>query len=753
VEDAQDILESVQTEGDTQIGRVQAKGNEIIDSLPDDFTEIQNELNALNGSLVDVKADLADVENEINTKTEVHPVPSISFSGNTSNSDPLVVTTGGYVYFRNFESAYTTMRSVSCGASYSISNGDVLFYDILTRTLSISGSNSDVIDDNHVALLWKHGTFIKGAWAVYYYEYVLNAAYPGVKEYAEQNRSLFDVTPFQAISFSGNETASDPLIVSTGGYYLTRNYDSNVGTCYRTRSCDATYTINNGYGLFYKISTNALSIIQVSTMPSDDYIVLLFKNSTTIKGLWAVYYNQKNLIAKFNGIGAFSKNYTRASKTVGSFYSAFADVQIVEGRTYEINVNTGSDTGTVILTTAANINSASIVQTLGIKKSYIFTANATQATALYVGCYIKAENTDPAVIDIYVNDLSNKYNAPVLHNYQQIEQISRVQQPIPDYFNSYLDGKITDINDAMAQSYNMDAYIFVTDNHITKNSLTSFPVMREILAHTAVDKVIYNGDVVYAYGSNADILKAANLNLKEFKGLTPYGRVFMNRGNHDFTIKNTGAETGYTYGTAFTYEYLTKMMEPYANVTPGKMYWYYDNPVQKIRYIGVDTTDSQTEGATPWGVNVSFSQEQVNWLCEKLNVENGWSVVVTGHIPVLSGNETTRLGVLAAILKAYANKTVCSASYDGVTCSQDFSNYKGTLVCYMCGHTHIDGTTTSDGVLEIRTTCDAMITDDGSTRTYGTTTEMAIDVVVIDKDNETISTIRVGSGSDRNFSY
>lgn len=59
VEDAQDILESVQTEGNTQIGRVQAKGNEIIDSLPDDFTEIQNELNALNGSLGTLKADLA----------------------------------------------------------------------------------------------------------------------------------------------------------------------------------------------------------------------------------------------------------------------------------------------------------------------------------------------------------------------------------------------------------------------------------------------------------------------------------------------------------------------------------------------------------------------------------------------------------------------------------------------------------------------------------------------------------------------
>ena len=51
VEDAQDILESVQTEGNTQIGRVQAKGTEIIDSLPSDFTQVQNDIAALNGSL------------------------------------------------------------------------------------------------------------------------------------------------------------------------------------------------------------------------------------------------------------------------------------------------------------------------------------------------------------------------------------------------------------------------------------------------------------------------------------------------------------------------------------------------------------------------------------------------------------------------------------------------------------------------------------------------------------------------------
>ena len=65
-EDAQDILESVQTEGDTQIGRIQAKGQKVLDSIPEDFTEVQKDITALNGSLGDVKADIDALDDKLN---------------------------------------------------------------------------------------------------------------------------------------------------------------------------------------------------------------------------------------------------------------------------------------------------------------------------------------------------------------------------------------------------------------------------------------------------------------------------------------------------------------------------------------------------------------------------------------------------------------------------------------------------------------------------------------------------------------
>ena len=75
-ETAQDVLDSVQaegntqinrvqSEGNTQIGRVQAKGNEILNSLPSDFTQVQNDIAALNGSLDTLGEDLTYVTDKI----------------------------------------------------------------------------------------------------------------------------------------------------------------------------------------------------------------------------------------------------------------------------------------------------------------------------------------------------------------------------------------------------------------------------------------------------------------------------------------------------------------------------------------------------------------------------------------------------------------------------------------------------------------------------------------------------------------
>ena len=71
------------------------------------------------------------------------------------------------------------------------------------------------------------------------------------------------------------------------------------------------------------------------------------------------------------------------------------------------------------------------------------------------------------------------------------------------------------------------------------------------------------------------------------------------------------------------------------------------------------------------------------------------------------------------------------------------------------GHAHIDYSfNTPGGIPVILTTCDSDIQESGGlTRTRGTTTEQAFDVVLINYDTRTIKLVRVGAGSDRTFTY
>lgn len=93
-ETAQDVLESVQAEGNTQISRVQAKGKEIIDSLPEDFTQVQKDIESLNGSLGTLKADLDDDVNDLKSA-----ISSISVLNHVS----LSYVEGGYVSYNNMD--------------------------------------------------------------------------------------------------------------------------------------------------------------------------------------------------------------------------------------------------------------------------------------------------------------------------------------------------------------------------------------------------------------------------------------------------------------------------------------------------------------------------------------------------------------------------------------------------------------------------------------------------------------------------
>lgn len=95
-----------------------------------------------------------------------------------------------------------------------------------------------------------------------------------------------------APTFSGNTSQNDPLIVTLPYFYI-RN-KSATGTAYTTRTpSNSPFSVGHNEGLFYNLETKNLEVLSVANTPLDTkYILLLWKQITAVKGLWAyVYYD------------------------------------------------------------------------------------------------------------------------------------------------------------------------------------------------------------------------------------------------------------------------------------------------------------------------------------------------------------------------------------------------------------------------------------------------------------------------------
>lgn len=317
---------------------------------------------------------------------------------------------------------------------------------------------------------------------------------------------------------------------------------------------------------------------------------------------------------------------------------------------------------------------------------------------------------------------------------------------IPSYYENHILSKEYTINNKNLETRNHESFIFVTDYHVKDNANTSIKLIKHIIENSSIKNVVFGGDVPSAFGTEGDLFGQANTFRRLVKKyLTPIANVYCVHGNHDFMINDSG--TKILKGDSWEYDYLPLP----SSVDTKRLYYSVDVKSSKTRYIILDTFSTvSSNDYLPY-----VTREQINWLLEALNVEEGWRVVVFGHCsinPNVSGYYDNMLNV-RNILKAYKNKTICNSTVNNITVNHDFSSYNGTLVGYICGHNHKDENSTEDGVLTISTTSDAMYSDGGYERVKGTYSECAFDVFIINYDENKITSVRVGAGNNRNLTF
>lgn len=319
-----------------------------------------------------------------------------------------------------------------------------------------------------------------------------------------------------------------------------------------------------------------------------------------------------------------------------------------------------------------------------------------------------------------------------------------VNQSLRPYYSAYLETKKAEIKALEATALNKFSFLWLTDSHWSNNGLQSKFICKEMMDKTSAEFVVHGGDFARAYGNSSDL--QVDLNQTEsFVDVVGRDRALIVRGNHDFTIKaSEDASTGTTFPDGKTLTAIRNKCTYHVVRELGKYYFHVElfNGVVLVFLCTSDTQSSNPDAA--WGVNYSISQEQIDWLTNLITGKTNTKFVFFEHIacyPTFTGGYDPVADPIKAIIDAVNNGT------------GDYSGLGNKVVACFSGHSHIDQEASDNGCAYVGTTSDAAYQDGGVTRTIGTTSEQAIDYVMMDFDNEQVCTIRIGGGSNRTVSF
>lgn len=322
---------------------------------------------------------------------------------------------------------------------------------------------------------------------------------------------------------------------------------------------------------------------------------------------------------------------------------------------------------------------------------------------------------------------------------------------LPDYWESYLDSRIPQINNAVYSTGNHGvAFAFFSDYHYVQSEFnyqgfTWLPkILKRIKQDCPVETFIYGGDIL----TKTDTRKEALAILEKFRKDYAFLDLKNVIGNHD-----TNPYGGETVTIDDLYSILARGMgmEKSVSLEPG-LYWYHDSKPQKIRIVALNTGEAVFNR---WVADTTQHQWLVNTLA---GTPDGYTIVVIPHVFFGLSDGALSVSSIGENIKTLIDAYATRAAGTWNTINYDFTNAGGTIACILCGHTHNDGMIASDaGYPMIGTVCDAMW---GSQQTIArgnavkySIGEHAFDVVCIDTTAKTINCVRVGSGSDREYSY
>lgn len=301
---------------------------------------------------------------------------------------------------------------------------------------------------------------------------------------------------------------------------------------------------------------------------------------------------------------------------------------------------------------------------------------------------------------------------------------------IPDYYfaNNYLDARIEAINKAIADCSDCcETFFWITDIHWEPelNTRNSPILINYIASRTGIDKILNGGDT----GDSQEICKDGIAQLIKAIGSN---KVYSVNGNHEI-VDASKYEKPFQRVAQELRDHNTDII--YGDSGSDKSYFYFDNHMNKTRYIGLSSFGIYNNKVC----ESCYTEEQLEWFKNiALNVESGWTIVIFTH---------ALYNVSCATGKMYIYPVGANYFIDTINSYKG----KGTIACVLIGHTHRDrihiGPTGIPYIISESDRYSPYLDDINVTRIPGTISEQHFEVAVLDRKKRILKLFSIGANA------
>lgn len=344
---------------------------------------------------------------------------------------------------------------------------------------------------------------------------------------------------------------------------------------------------------------------------------------------------------------------------------------------------------------------------------------------------------------------------------------------IPNYWIGTIQKKEKQIKDiiinATKNNETINLFFTSTDNHYPINNYVSADLMSYLSEKCGISMSLCLGDLItdstIGHEDGLNRLQDAMAQLQRMSNV-----LLITQGNHDNNcgIKDSKGKLNserIIYDSEWVLHTSNKLDINNINFYSNGKAFYYDDKLQKIRFISIDSFENKSYTINDGNVdNFNLGQpsdDQINWIRDVAlnNIPNNYSVVSFSHlslIPIYANNGTTDVNLNVG---GMGNSTSITKVF------KDFKANGGEYIGHFSGHVHHDFMNNQAGFYCIQTLNDGThwrkasyfagneFVGDAPKKIAGTTNECAFDVVVINRTTHKVNLIRIGAGEDREFTY